>query len=160
MTNNGTPIFAASAARVMLAAQSLARELGGELIGTEHLMLAMAGVNDGPTEFLLAETGVTYDAFREKVEQYFSRARKHADLTAFSPRAKKIIQRARFLADDASVEHHHMLEAFIAEPECPGRMVLSHLGVDSNRFEQAVLSAIGHEKLVQDFVASLNSPDQ
>jgi len=157
--NSTASIFGESGAQVMLGARNLAREIGGELIGTEHLLLEMAGVSDGATEFLLTATGVKYDDFYEKVVKYFGYARKRADLTAFSPRVKKIIQRARFLADGELVEHHHILEAFIGEPECPARMVLYHLGVDPNRFEQEVLAAIGQEKLVREFVASLNSPD-
>lgn len=152
-------VFSEQAASLMIEAQAVAREIGGNLIGTEHLMLAMAGVTDGPTEFVLSGAGISYDDLKRKVEQYFGSSRKWMKPRALSPRTRRVVGRARELAEGMPIEHFHLLMAFNGEPEAPARLILRELGLRSDDFEREVMAAIAKEREVQDFLVSLNSSD-
>jgi ATP-dependent Clp protease ATP-binding subunit ClpC len=137
--------FNDEARRSVVLAQQEARRLNHDHIGSEHILLGLLRVPDGPAARVLGGLGVTADAARAEVEHLIgrgasSRAGYDGHIT-FTPQAKKILELSRSEAlqrFDDFVGAEHLLIALLREGQGVAAQVLVRPGADLDRVVNAV----------------------
>jgi ATP-dependent Clp protease ATP-binding subunit ClpC len=137
--------------KVVKLANSIAREYEQEYVGTEHILLAIAGEGTGVGARILSQRGATQDKIRVEVEK-ITRARME-DTWVFgrlpgSPHFKNVVARAIEEAralDSKEVCTEHLLLGLLAEKGCTAQQALRALGVTAREVREDVLAAYGSD---------------
>jgi ATP-dependent Clp protease ATP-binding subunit ClpC len=103
-------------------------------VGSEHLLLGMLCVNDCTAAKLLAEAGVKLSAYKE----VFKRNVQHnATIRGFTPRTKKMLEKAREFSLNVSVTAitgtEHLLLAVLNVEDSIAVYILKSLGADCDK---------------------------
>jgi hypothetical protein len=140
--------FTKEARRVVTLAQSEAKQLGHNYIGTEHLLLGLLRVEDGLGARALADFGVKLDEVREDVRRIIGEGeeeqrtrRRRGPRVPFTPRSKKVLElslrTARKLKDDY-IGTEHILLALLEERDGVGSQILRDRGVKEKELRRCV----------------------
>jgi hypothetical protein len=124
--------FTQRAQRVLAAAEDEARALGHDVVGTEHLLLALFEPVESVAAWALGQAGLTREACEEQILALFPRGN-HAGRgeLPFTPRALDAVRGA---ADEAGQLGHdyigteHLLLALFRDDEALASRVLATLG--------------------------------
>src|SRR5580658_9974366 len=113
--------FAEEARRATALASQEARQMGHDLIGTEHLLLGLLALGEGTAFTVLTDLEVTQEDARRKVsERVHPYGMGSVESPTFTPLAKKALERALREAlqlDAALIESEHLLLGLVAVPD-------------------------------------------
>ena len=134
--------FTSAARRVVVQAQTEARELHHNYIGTEHLLLGLLSDPDSTAAGALARTGVTLPQAREQVEGMVGTGEQEpSGHIPFTPRAKKVLELSLREALHLKVNYigtEHILLGLMREGEGAGARVLDALGAAPDQVRREV----------------------
>ncbi len=126
--------FNEAARRVVVLAQEEARLLRHNYIGTEHLLLALTHLAEGPVAAALRSAGVDLEDARSKVLEIIGQgAQEPSGHIPFTPRAKTVLELSLSEARRLGQSHigtEHILLGLLREGEGVGAHALLSLGVD------------------------------
>ena len=128
-----------SAERVLSFAHDVAKTLGHDWVGTEHVLLALMSV-DSPASRVLGTLGVTYDKALASVTTAVPRRdATPAELTV-TPRVQALIGYAKGYADGSggALSASTLLLGLVADPDGVGAQVLVMLGVTTDKVREAI----------------------
>jgi ATP-dependent Clp protease ATP-binding subunit ClpC len=135
--------FTDRARRVVVLAQSEARMLNQDYIGTEHLLLGLIQEGEGVAARALEQLDISLVAVQQRVEQLIGRGTQSpTGHIPFTPRAKKVLELS--LRESLNIGHNyigteHILLGLIREGEGVAAQVLRQLGADLERVRLEVL---------------------
>ena len=144
--------FSSDAKKAIQIANREAHGFGQTAIGTEHLLLGLASLSEGPCAMAMEAMGLSLEAVRWNVEKHVSQGGGTTDeigMLPFTPRTKKVLQfaaaeahswRARFVGAE------HVLLAILREGEGVASKVLADLGATFEKAEEALRDAISAER--------------
>jgi ATP-dependent Clp protease ATP-binding subunit ClpA len=130
------------ARQVVLGARQAAQELGHPQAGTEHLLLGLAQAEDESTAPVLAESGLTAKAIRERVavlEPGSSRSR--SGFTRAGRRAIEQSLREAKARGDNYVGAEHILLGLLSDERSGAVTIVRELGADPEALATAVRAA-------------------
>ena len=127
--------FSDEARDVLVHAREEARDLGHDLLGTEHLLLGILAQDDGVAARALGRAGVTRLAVRDAVRKMIGSTPSPALHRAprFTPRTKKVLElslREAVRARCRRIGPEHVLLGLIAEGTGVAAKVMENTGVD------------------------------
>jgi len=126
--------FTDRARQVVVLAQEEARLLQHNYIGTEHVLLAVADVGDGPAAETLAALGLTPDAIRAEIETTIGRgAEPPGGHIPFTPRVKKSLEHAMREAmkyGDSTIAPAHLLLGILRQGDNAAVRLITKMGHD------------------------------
>ena len=124
-----------------------AHELGHTYIGSEHLLLALAGEEDAASAGVLKKHGVTSEAIREQIVALVGEGSPSnvspADMT---PRTKRIIEHSALESHRAGQNYigtEHLLLALLAERDCVGVKILEELHASPAELQKELAGFLG-----------------
>lgn len=135
--------FTETARQVVVCAQQEARDLGHKFIGTEHELLGLLRVSEGPVADALGSLTITAESAREQVVRIVG---SNEGLTGghmpFTPRAKKVLERA--LREALSLGHthigpEHLLLGLLAQNDGVSNRILVESGADPESIRSRLL---------------------
>ena len=137
-----------SAAIAIRYAQESAIELGGGVVGTEHLLLGLAK-NDGTVASKALESrGISYDELYETLVKYYASAPKGQTTVQFTPRTKNVLElsvvQARKLGNNY-IGTEHILLAILAEGEGLAIRLIVEFGVDPADLYSYIIKSLAEE---------------
>jgi ATP-dependent Clp protease ATP-binding subunit ClpC len=136
--------FTDQARRVIVLAREEARGLDHDSIGTEHLLLALAG-RDVSTEKMLASAGVTLSSARTKVAELVGKGDEESPThIPFTGRAKKVLdlsQREALRLGHNYAGAEHLLLALLDTGDDAATKVVEGLGADPARLREEARKA-------------------
>jgi len=138
--------FTDMARNVMDIAQKEARLLNRNLVGTEHLLLALLRVPEGLAARALGSLGVTYnDTFAQVKTLSEEQEVPPEGQLAFTPRLKRVLEYA--LRETMKLGHtyistEHLLLAIAREGNGTAIQALSQMGVDASMIRGAVIELL------------------
>ncbi|MBQ9726824.1 MAG: ATP-dependent Clp protease ATP-binding subunit [Kiritimatiellae bacterium] len=144
--------FTPDAKKAIQIANREAHGFGQTSIGTEHLLLGLASLSEGPCAMAMEAMGLSLEAVRWNVEKHVSQGGGTTDeigMLPFTPRTKKVLQ---FAAAEAHswrsrmVGAEHVLLAILREGEGVASKVLADLGATFEKAEEALRDAISAER--------------
>jgi ATP-dependent Clp protease ATP-binding subunit ClpA len=144
--------FSGEARQVVVHAQTVARDLQHDYIGTEHVLL---GLFDAPASVparALRQLGLTKETVKADVEKMIGRGKEPSGggHIPFTPRAKKVLELA--LREALKLKHNyigteHILLGLVREGEgVAARIMVERIG-DLGRVRGAVLAEMGGQPL-------------
>ena len=130
--------FTRRARQVILRAQQAAQELGHPQAGTEHLLLGLARAEDESTASVLAESGLTAEAIRERVAalEPGSTRRRHG-FTRAGKRAIEQSLREAHAHGDNYIGAEHILIGLLADESSGAVAIVRELGADPDALATA-----------------------
>ena len=146
--------FTGPATRVVQYAQEEARKLGGNTVGTEHVLLGLLREGDGIAARVLERLGVSLGRVRSEVHRQLgfidNRISTEAP-TSWSPKARRVLELALEEASELNprlglpnyIDTEHILLGLIREGEGQAARVLRAMDVDLDRVRREVVSHLG-----------------
>ncbi len=141
-------------------AQNLATRMSHQEVDGEHLLAALLTQQEGLAPLLLQRMGVDTREVRAAVEQELARRPRvsgtgvEAGKVYVTQRLNRLLLTARDEAErlkDEYVSVEHLLLAFIGEGDTtPAGRILKSVGMDRNRFLQALTEVRGHQRVTSD----------
>jgi ATP-dependent Clp protease ATP-binding subunit ClpA len=135
--------------RVLAAAREAAIGLQHEYVGTEHLLLAVAGEGEGVASVVLQNLGARPDDIVTRVHQIVQRGSGHRPLgpdLPYTSRAKKVLElsmaEAR-LFNHTYVGTEHLLLGIIAEQKGIAAQVLHEMGITLEKARAETRAILG-----------------
>jgi hypothetical protein len=126
--------FTEPARGVVAASQDEARELGHGWIGTEHLLLGVAGSGDEFASRVLAEAGLGIEELRKDIEELVDQpVEPPRGRIPFTRRAKKVLElalREALSLGDNFIGVEHVLIALAREQDGAAGKILAEHGLD------------------------------
>jgi Clp amino terminal domain, pathogenicity island component len=140
--------FTKEARRVVTLAQSEAKDLAHNYIGTEHLLLGMLRIEDSLGARALADFEVDLEETREDVRRIIGEGepkersrRRRGPHIPFTPRSKKVLElslkAARKLKDNY-IGSEHILLALVQEEEGVAAQILRERGVEEKGLRRCI----------------------
>lgn len=141
--------FTKNAERVMEDAKSIARGMGHNYVGTEHLLIALIR-NRGVAAEVLRENGVQEEKILELVNELISSnvSVMLQEKEEFTPRAQKIIENSVSEAERMGVPQagtEHLLIAILKETDCIAVRLLNTKGINVQKLYVDILTAAGQD---------------
>lgn len=135
------------AAKVMKLAEKEARQLNHAYIGTEHILLALAGQSEGVAAEVLDKLGIGTDALQGELKKLIKTGSETVTKSRLpqSPRAKKTLKHARNEAralDHDYIGTEHILLGLMREKEGVAAQMLANLGVSFDVARSEVLDFV------------------
>ncbi len=140
--------FTDKAQMVIDGASQVAKGLNHGYIGTEHLLLALAAVEECVASRILYRHGVTEDKMVDLIERLVAPIKKVSvkDSDGLSPRALDILEKSvkeanRFGKKKAGTEH--ILMSIIKDEDCVACRLLNTLSVNRQKMYADILNSMG-----------------
>lgn len=139
------------ARKVMVQAQEEALLLNHDFIGTEHLLLALAGQSDGVAFDVLTNLGVEHSQVREAVERIVGKGKprskptREVGLTGRAKRAMELAVEEAKRSKNQYIGTQHLLLGLLREGEGVAWSVLHEMGVTYEKTKQEVEQVLGRE---------------
>ena len=128
--------FTAPAKKVLELSLREALQLGHNYIGTEHILLGLVRLGDGPAAQALEQQAGSLAAVREAVMSELSRVAPSVGgqgaRPSRTPAAEAVMATAQALAGGAPVGSHHLLEAMVLLEGSLAANTLAALGIDAD----------------------------
>ena len=159
--------FTERARRILVLAQQEAVKLQSDHIGTEHLLLGLAGDPESVASKALESLNINLNTMRSQIVEKLSRTPVERQEINYTPRAKKALELA---VDEAQNLGHnyvgteHILLGLIREGEGLAAQILRSLGIDrchifvykENHTAQAFWKRVGWYERVELIMMSRN----
>ncbi|MCV3296994.1 MAG: ATP-dependent Clp protease ATP-binding subunit [Oenococcus sp.] len=158
--------YTTSAKNVLLLAQEQAKYFKHEIVGSEHLLLALALEKDGLASKVLQDYNVTDDDIRNEIEQftgYGSHENVTAGFLAYSPKAQEILKNAALQAQSLGAKKiatEHLLLALLNDESILSSRILASLDVRLQDLTKAVFKRIGVDPTQQRAAQVQNQSNQ
>lgn len=141
------PPYTDNVKRLVQLAQKEAERLGHDMVGTEHLLLAILRLGEGVAVMALANLGLDLESIRQAVESAVppSRDTVVSGQRPFTPRAHQILERAVDIARKMKSEYtgtEHVLLALLKDREGIAAQILDAFGVTYKAAEAEILAIL------------------
>ena len=126
--------FTQSGEKVINIASKLAKDLGHNYIGTEHILYGLAFEGNGVANIVLENQNITVDDIFEKIQEIVGINEKACiSVLGFTPRTKKILEKAYLEAKKLGsnfVGTEHILVGILGESDSLAVRILLDLNVN------------------------------
>ena len=148
--------FTESGGNVLEIANQIARQLGANYIGTEHILFGLASVESGLSGKILNEVGVDKEQVLEKIGQIGSMNINPflaGMVVGYTPKCKSIIESAFYQAKKLGSNYigsEHLLIAIITEEDTLANRILQELNVDIDQLISLLNDALENVSKYED----------
>ena len=129
---------------ILRLAKQETKRLGKNVVGTEMILLGILDEGTGVGARVLADLGITIKDVRIEMEKIVGFGDEYSETQiAFTPRAKKLIEKAWNIAGEkkmSKINSEHLLEAMTQMPDSVAMRVLTNLGADVIEIRQGILN--------------------
>ncbi len=147
--------FTEGARRAIVLAQEAAAKYGGRCIDTQHIVMGLLEIDEGPLLPLFEQRDLSIDAYREKLIGDSHEASSNDEEFAFAPDAKRLIEAAFECAREWGMDYisaEHLVGAVERVPKSNAAQYLRELGFD--------LAQIGASMRVQALASRRSTPSR
>lgn len=140
--------FTERAKKAIDLAFNAAKELGHEVVGSEHILLGLLQEKEGIAAKVLNSLGISEDYIKNKIIEIEGQGSSSLGEISLSPRSKRILELAGMFANTLKTSYigtEHILLGLIQEGEGIGPKILLHAGLDTKAVAQQVVNMMGIE---------------
>ncbi len=127
-------------------AQKSAANLGHQGVGTEHLLLGLALVEDGVAAKALSAQNVTARDIEEKISEFLGESQNNTGVLDFTPRTKRVLEMSAQEAlrmGAGYIGTEHLLLASLREQDSVAFRILVALNVNLKRLYDDIMGMLG-----------------
>lgn len=140
--------FTEKALKVLQLAKEEAKQMGSNVVGTEHLLLGLVGEGEGIAAKALSGIGVELDKVREQIANLIGVGEPYNGEVGLTPRVKRILELANEEARRQEVNYigtEHLLLGLLMEGEGVAARILMNMGVSPEKIWKQVIRLLGGE---------------
>jgi ATP-dependent Clp protease ATP-binding subunit ClpC len=148
MVNTMNGKFTEKALKVLQLAKEEAKQMGSNVVGTEHLLLGLVGEGEGIAAKALSGIGVELDKVREQIANLIGVGEPYNGEVGLTPRVKRILELANEEARRQEVNYigtEHLLLGLLMEGEGVAARILMNMGVSPEKIWKQVIRLLGGE---------------
>ncbi|MCL2528696.1 MAG: ATP-dependent Clp protease ATP-binding subunit [Defluviitaleaceae bacterium] len=138
--------FTEKARKAIDNAKEVAVALGHSYIGTEHLLLGLAKVQDGVAAKAMETQGVTHQGIETQIKEIGTQGKSTGGPADFTPRTKRIFEKSQQEAMRMQVGYvgtEHLLIAILKEQDSIATRLLTNLGCNIQKLFEDVMALLG-----------------
>jgi ATP-dependent Clp protease ATP-binding subunit ClpC len=127
---------------------NVAKELGHEVVGSEHILLGLLQEKEGIAAKVLNSLGISEDYIKNKIIEIEGQGSSSLGEISLSPRSKRILELSGMFANTLKTSYigtEHILLGLIQEGEGIGPKILLQAGLDTKAVAQQVVNMMGIE---------------
>lgn len=136
------------AQKVLDIAQNEARQMGHQLVGTEHILLGLIEEGGGVAAQALMGMGLDLNKIRSQIDQMVEVGAPHDGPVGLTPRVKRVLELAQEETRRQDVNYigtEHLLLGLIIEGEGVAAKILANLNVSPEKVWKQVIKLLGGE---------------
>ena len=141
--------FTQKAQNVLNRSLSYAAELGHTYVGSEHVLLGLAGESDSVAAGILSARGADFESIKDGIVKYAGvGTASNVSAADMTPRTKRIIEMSSYEAlrlGQNYIGTEHLLLALISEKDCVGVKLLEECGVSLSDIGSDLSSYFGNK---------------
>lgn len=144
-------------------ARQNAISLGHDYIGTEHLLLGLADVEDSVSAKAIESQGITRKNIIEKIEDVYGDNTGTGILQGYTPRVKRIVEKSVQIAMNMGTGYvgtEHLLIALLSENDCVAVKLLISLGANVQRMYEEIMELLGENEKTSSQSNAAGTPAQ
>jgi len=125
---------------------NVAKDLGHEVVGSEHILLGLLQEKEGIAAKVLNNLGVNEEFIKNKIIEIEGQGNPNLGEISLSPRSKKIIELSGAFANKLQTSYigtEHILLGIIQEGEGIGAKILLNSGIDTKVVAENVINMMG-----------------
>lgn len=154
--------FTKKAHEVIASARKSAEELGHDYIGTEHILIGLADVNESVSAKAIESQNITKKDIEEKIAKTIGINTGAGIPQGYTPRVKRILGTSVHVAlnmGSGYVGTEHILIALLSEPDCVAARILISLGVNIQRLYEEIMELLGEGERGQKNAIDTDQPN-
>jgi len=136
------------AEKVLAIAHSEAKQMGHQVVGTEHILLGLIEEGEGIAAQALTAMGLDLDKIRDQVEQIAGIGQPFDGEVSLTPRVKRVLELANEETHRQDVNYigtEHLLLGLVMEGEGIAARILANLNVSPEKVWKQVVKLLGGE---------------
>ena len=145
--------FSETAALILSEACGKALELGGEVIGTEHVLWAIVNVENSTAKKILQKLGVNLEAMAQEINRWLDKGNHKDKLPEYSARARMAIERAAANAKSLGQQYvgsEQILWGLAAAGDGAATQILSKFNINADKIQEIIRALEDERKAAPD----------
>ncbi len=141
--------FTEKAQQAIQYSREIAKELGHDYVGTEHLLLGLLKEGEGVAAYALKNQGLTYETVEDKIKEVLvGNSVQVSNGGEFTPRVEKILEmslREALNMNTKLIGTEHILIALLRESDSMATKLIEILGGSKQKIYQDIIKSLGQE---------------
>ena len=137
--------FTNSSSKVIEMANNIAKEMGHNYVGTEHILYGLAKEENGVASKVLHNQDITSEEIAKKIEELIGKEGPIEEVIDFTPRTKKVLENSFIEARKLGysfIGTEHILIGLLRENECIASKILSDLNINLTKLYNEIIKVI------------------
>ena len=137
--------FTNSSSKAIEMANNIAKELGHNYVGTEHILYGLSKAENGVASKVLHNQNITEEEILKKIEELIGKEEPILEVIDFTPRTKKVLENAFTEARKLGynfIGTEHLLIGILRESESIASKILSELNINLTKLYNEIIKVI------------------
>ena len=137
--------FTNSSSKVIEMANNIAKEMGHNYVGTEHILYGLAKEENGVASKVLHNQDITSEEIAKKIEELIGKEGPIEEVIDFTPRTKKVLENSFIEARKLGysfIGTEHILIGLLRENECIASKILSDFNINLAKLYNEIIKVI------------------
>ena len=137
--------FTNSSSKVIEMANNIAKEMGHNYVGTEHILYGLAKEENGVASKVLHNQDITSEEIAKKIEELIGKEGPIDEVIDFTPRTKKVLENSFIEARKLGysfIGTEHILIGLLRENECIASKILSDFNINLAKLYNEIIKVI------------------
>ena len=154
--------FTKSSSKAIELANNIAKDLGHNYVGTEHLLYGLVKEQNGVAGKVLHSEDVLGETVAKKIDEFIGHEQPIDNVTDFTPRTKKVLENAFIEARKLGysfIGTEHLLIGILKENDCIAMRILFELNINSAKIYNEIINVIEEGEKITEKSKNIVSND-
>ena len=154
--------FTKSSSKAIELANNIAKDLGHNYVGTEHLLYGLVKEQNGVAGKVLHSEDVLGETVVKKIDEFIGHEQPIDNVTDFTPRTKKVLENAFIEARKLGysfIGTEHLLVGILKENDCIAMRILFELNINSAKIYNEIINVIEEGEKITEKTKNIESND-
>ena len=154
--------FTKSSSKAIELANNIAKDLGHNYVGTEHLLYGLVKEQNGVAGKVLHSEDVLGETVAKKIDEFIGHEQPIDNVTDFTPRTKKVLENAFIEARKLGysfIGTEHLLIGILKENDCIAMRILFELNINSAKIYNEIINVIEEGEKITEKTKNIESND-
>ena len=154
--------FTKSSSKAIELANNIAKDLGHNYVGTEHLLYGLVKEQNGVAGKVLHSEDVLGETIAKKIDEFIGHEQPIDNVIDFTPRTKKVLENAFIEARKLGysfIGTEHLLIGILKENDCIAMRILFELNINSAKIYNEIINVIEEGEKITEKTKNIESND-
>lgn len=154
--------FTKSSSKAIELANDIAKDMGHNYVGTEHLLYGLVKEQNGVAGKVLHSEDVLGETIAKKIDEFIGHEQPIDNVIDFTPRTKKVLENAFIEARKLGysfIGTEHLLIGILKENDCIAMRILFELNINSAKIYNEIINVIEEGEKITEKTKNIVSND-